>query len=331
MTRFAARIGVLFAAFIAFCFDLTELLAAPPAKPTRLKVSASGRFLVQEDGSPFFWLGDTAWFIMRLSDDEIRYYLANRARKGFTGIQVDLNLHAWTEFVLPGEVDSPFCDNDPQQPNERYWRRADWMVDETARHGLHILLTPMWGKHYPRYVGGDTAKARRLGKWLGSRYRDRSHVMWFVSGEYDSINGYRPIDAAQKAIFNAVAQGLDEGHGGRHLSRPLLNRIPDQSLLASPADTGIHHVRATRASDGGYAMIYVPTGGTVALKMDKIAGSGVKASWFDPRTGRITHIGNFPARGTREFDAPGPTEPGNDWVLVLDPTPTPRSRESGSL
>lgn len=27
----------------------------------RLKVSANGRFLIQEDGSPFYWLGDTAW------------------------------------------------------------------------------------------------------------------------------------------------------------------------------------------------------------------------------------------------------------------------------
>jgi hypothetical protein len=77
-------------------------------------------------------------------------------------------------------------------------------------------------------------------------------------------------------------------------------------------------VRATRASDGGYAMIYVPTGSTVAVKMGKISGNHVKASWFEPRSGRSTGIGRFPSHGTREFDAPGPTEPGNDWVLVLD-------------
>ena len=27
----------------------------------RLKVSGNKRFLVYEDGKPFFWLGDTAW------------------------------------------------------------------------------------------------------------------------------------------------------------------------------------------------------------------------------------------------------------------------------
>jgi len=42
-------------------------------------------------------------------------------------------------------------------------------------------------------------------------------------------------------------------------SRPFLNRVLDQSLLASPAGTGIHHVRAilvnwrTPRSGGGSA------------------------------------------------------------------------------
>ncbi len=27
----------------------------------RLKVSPNGRYLTRADGTPFFWLGDTAW------------------------------------------------------------------------------------------------------------------------------------------------------------------------------------------------------------------------------------------------------------------------------
>jgi Protein of unknown function (DUF4038) len=33
----------------------------PAQAAPRLKVSPNGRFLVKEDGSPFFYLGDTAW------------------------------------------------------------------------------------------------------------------------------------------------------------------------------------------------------------------------------------------------------------------------------
>jgi hypothetical protein len=121
-----------------------ELAPSAPALP-RLQVDPSGRFLVRSDGTPFFWLGDTAWFLLRLTDDEIRYYLANRVQKGFTGLLVDLNLHAWTEFVPEGEIENPFLNDNPNTPNESYWQRVDWMVDEVARYELYVLLTGRGG------------------------------------------------------------------------------------------------------------------------------------------------------------------------------------------
>lgn len=54
----------------------------------RLKVSDNKRFLVKADGSPFFYLGDTAWELFhRLNREEADRYLKNRASKGFTVIQ----------------------------------------------------------------------------------------------------------------------------------------------------------------------------------------------------------------------------------------------------
>lgn len=48
----------------------------------------SGRFLVTEDGKPFFYLGDTAWELFhRLTREEAVLYLEDRASKGFTVIQ----------------------------------------------------------------------------------------------------------------------------------------------------------------------------------------------------------------------------------------------------
>src|SRR5262250_1537284 len=54
----------------------------------RLTVTADGHFLQYEDGTPFFWLGDTGWELFhRLTKDEIARYLENRHQKGFTVIQ----------------------------------------------------------------------------------------------------------------------------------------------------------------------------------------------------------------------------------------------------
>jgi hypothetical protein len=52
--------------------------------------------------------------------------------------------------------------------------------------------------------------------------------------------------------------------------------------------------------------------------MDKISTADVKCSWFDPRTGKYTQIGEYENSGTRAFDPPGETGLGNDWVLVLE-------------
>lgn len=46
------------------------------------------RYLVNERGAPFFYLGDTAWELFhRLTREEAEQYLQDRASKGFTVIQ----------------------------------------------------------------------------------------------------------------------------------------------------------------------------------------------------------------------------------------------------
>ncbi|MEM7512849.1 MAG: DUF4038 domain-containing protein, partial [Bacteroidota bacterium] len=50
-----------------------------------LKVSDNQRFLVTEEGKPFFWLGDTAWELFHRCDrEEADHYLETRAAQGFT-------------------------------------------------------------------------------------------------------------------------------------------------------------------------------------------------------------------------------------------------------
>ena len=43
---------------------------APLPAAERLRVSDNKRFLVHEDGKPFFWLGDTAWELFHRLDRE---------------------------------------------------------------------------------------------------------------------------------------------------------------------------------------------------------------------------------------------------------------------
>ena len=54
-----------------------------------IKVSDNARYVVQADGSPFFWQGDTAWCIYNHAGPaDVDAYLDDRKAKGFNVIQV---------------------------------------------------------------------------------------------------------------------------------------------------------------------------------------------------------------------------------------------------
>src|SRR5689334_14147812 len=75
---------------VVACLFLTAACGChtAPKAPVDLKTSDNGRFLVQSNGKPFFYLADTAWELFhRLDREETDRYLRNRAAKRFTVIQ----------------------------------------------------------------------------------------------------------------------------------------------------------------------------------------------------------------------------------------------------
>jgi hypothetical protein len=99
-------------------------------------------------------------------------------------------------------------------------------------------------------------------------------------------------------------------------SRPFLSHAPDQTLIAGHLGEGADHMRALRGE--GCALIYTPVGKPFRAHLDRLTGREVKASWFDPRSGRITPAGQFAKKGSREFAPPNSPGVGRDWVLLLE-------------
>ena len=97
-------------------------------------------------------------------------------------------------------------------------------------------------------------------------------------------------------------------------SRPMLDRVPDQSLVADPF--GVYdRIQATRGKD--YAFIYSTKGKAFELILGKISGQRVVANWYDPRTGAVKEAGTYDNKGKQKFQPP--TEGyGEDWILILD-------------
>ena len=100
-------------------------------------------------------------------------------------------------------------------------------------------------------------------------------------------------------------------------SRPILERVPDQSLIVGENKTAGAHLAATRGQNGDYAFIYSPLGEAFTVDLTKLSGEKLSGFWFDPRTGNSTKIEAFAREGKKEFTPPSKGA-GNDWVLILD-------------
>jgi hypothetical protein len=101
-------------------------------------------------------------------------------------------------------------------------------------------------------------------------------------------------------------------------SRRWFDLVPDQDHKVITDGLGefwgFDYLTAGRTHDGSTVIAYMPSARTITVDMTKFSGSEVNAWWFDPRTGKATAAGNFPATGARQF-TPARQQ---DWVLVLD-------------
>jgi len=217
LLRFVTRF-----AFAVFLPAAVLLAATPAAVLPRLKVSDNHRFLVYEDGRPFFYLADTAWELFhRLTREEAGRYLHDRAAKGFTVIQA-VALAELDGLNVPNAYGHrPLVENDPTRPDVRegpendFWDHVDAIVDQAGRLGLFIGFLPTWGDKWNRKWGVGPEiftpdNAETYGAWLGRRYRDKP-VIWILGGD-------RPVESdLHREIMRRMALGLHKGDGGAHL------------------------------------------------------------------------------------------------------------------
>jgi hypothetical protein len=212
---FVWRSGVRWLSAMALLGGVVMLAGPVDFRHDDLRVSANHRFLEHADGTPFFYLGDTAWELFhRLTNDEAVKYLDDRASKGFTVIQAVV-LAEFDELGTPNvEAQRPFTDNDPGKPNEAYFRHVDRIVELARERGLIIGMLPAWGDNVVKVRGPGPAiftaeNARAYGRFLGSRYRSAPNILWILGGDRDP--------AGVEAAWREMAAGLREGDHGKHL------------------------------------------------------------------------------------------------------------------
>src|SRR5262249_13628891 len=173
-----------------------EQPAFPPPRSVngmKLKVSPNGRYFIDQNDKPFFYLGDTVWLaFQRFNKDELEEYLKDRAAKGFNVIQayVIRGLEArhpdGNSSLLGG---SPFIDRHPTNPNEAVGRSVDHVVNGASEMGfvMGLVTAKSWHVNKHKEQVFDVKNAFTFGKFLGERYKNNA-VLWYPGG--DSVPGY---------------------------------------------------------------------------------------------------------------------------------------------
>jgi predicted esterase len=188
---------------------------SPPVQSTgTLRVSPTDpHFLVRADGSPFFYLADTAWSLFnKTTRAEADFYLQTRADQEFTVTQAVL----FNQGVARGNAAGApiFINNNPATPNPEYFEHVDYVLEEARGHGMYVAMLPTWGDAVAATDGRrvfNTANAYAYGQWLGNRYRNQPNILWVLGGDWAAT------DPAVKATWRAMAEGLRAGDGGAHL------------------------------------------------------------------------------------------------------------------
>lgn len=160
------------------------------------------------------------------------------------------------------------------------------------------------------------------GEHNSSEVQIRRQAYWTIlSGGFGNVLGNRPIwlfDPGWQAALDGPGSVGMMYWGKLFRSRPWFDLVPDQDHKVVTDGLGefwgFDYLGAARTSDGSTLIAYMPTARMISVDMTKLPNSQTKAWWFDPRTGRATLAGTYPAEGVRQFTPPGQ----GDWVLVLD-------------
>ncbi|MBA7485457.1 hypothetical protein ES707_21003 [subsurface metagenome] len=147
-----------------------------------LKLSASRRHIEHADGTPFFWLGCTAWNgVLRARPADWDSYLAARREQDFTAIQFvathwrGLHQDAWSETAFTDTVDITL--------NPAFFQRLDPKVAAINAHGLVAAPVVLWTLTAtdPGQILAEP-DAIRLARYIVARW-GAYQVVWLLGGD----------------------------------------------------------------------------------------------------------------------------------------------------
>lgn len=159
--------------------------AALPWENGRLTVSPDGRYLQHENGTPFFWMGNTGWLLPeRLTREEANFFLETCREAGYNVVQVQTvngvpARNAYGKLSMPDGFD--FSRIDDEGP-DGYWQHMDYIIRKAEQEGIYIGMVCIWGG-LVKHGQMNEEQAAAYGTFLADRYKDAPNIVWIIGGD----------------------------------------------------------------------------------------------------------------------------------------------------
>lgn len=191
-----------------------------------LRVSDDRRSLCHADGSPFLWMGDTGWAgPMLATDAEWEEYLADRAAKRFTLIQVGPAM--WWAGTTDRAGNPPFIGDGIGKWNPAFWQAYERKLQRVNELGMAVLMTGLMepAERYP-----SSADACLFARNIVARLFGDCVVF---SPSFDS--GFMDLgNDVGRAVRDATSVHLITQHPGTpsgHVTNEIIERYFDEPYL----------------------------------------------------------------------------------------------------
>lgn len=142
-----------------------------------------------------------------------------------------------------------------------------------------------------------------------------------LSGAAGHFFGNRPLwfcGTGWEKALNLPGSQYMEIAGKFWRSKPWHLLVPDlEGKLVAPGEapfTTDAGVQAALTADGRMGIAFLPVGGKLRVDLDALQGEAIRATWFQPSSGKELDAGTHPGGTEVTFEA----KTTSDWVLVLD-------------
>jgi hypothetical protein len=210
----------------------------------------------------------------------------------------------------------------PETTAYEQYSLSQWL-DLNATYSYEIVHRKLLANYHHRPVMPNLlTESTYEGEHNSSPLQIRRQAYWaLLAGATGQFYGNRPI----WGFFTGWEKALD-GPGGRDManfaafvnSKPWHALIPDDDHKVVTSGLGefrgLDYLAAACTEDRRLLIAYIPTPRSVVVQLSALKGDRLRASWFDPASGKPSPAGQYVAQGEHEFRSPGDS----DAVLVIE-------------